>query len=192
MKCNECGSEASEQDLFCGECGAILAPAADEPVVAEEPAAIEEPAVADDLAAADAPTAGALDLPLAPIPPESTVPPPASPEAAYYEPAYDVPAAPDTRARVALVLGIVSIGSVTLTCVPIFGLIGCIGPAVGIAAIILGFIVKRDIRASGGLEQDWKRANLGMILGVAGVVLYVVFLVFTIVLGLGMGILRGY
>jgi hypothetical protein len=42
------------------------------------------------------------------------------------------------------------------------------------------------------LEQDWKRANLGMILGVAGVVLYVVFLVFTIVLGLGMGILRGY
>lgn len=186
MKCNECGSEASEQDLFCGECGAILAPATGEPAVAEEPA------VVGDLAAADAPTAGALDLPLAPIPPAESVPLTASPEAAYYEPAYDVPAAPDTRARVALVLGIVSIGSVTLTCVPVFGLIGCIGPVVGIAAIILGFIVKRDVRARGGLEQDWKRANLGMILGVAGLVLYVVLLAFTIMFGIGMEILRGY
>jgi hypothetical protein len=161
MKCTECGTQASEQDLFCGECGAILAPAAGEPT-------------------------GTLDLPL------ESIPPAAAPEPAYYEPAYDAPAAPDTRARVALILGIVSIGSAVLTCAPIFGLIGCIGPVVGIAAIILGFIVKRDIRARGGLEQDRKRANLGMILGVAGLVLYFVFVAFTIVLGIGMEFLRGY
>jgi uncharacterized membrane protein HdeD (DUF308 family) len=142
--------------------------------------------VADDLAAADAPAVGAPDAPL------ESIRPAAAPEPAVYEPAYDAPAAPDTRARVALVLGIVSIGSVVLTCMPLFGLLGCIGPVVGIVAIVLGFIVKRDIRARGGLEEDWRRANLGMVLGVAGLVLYVLSLAFTIVFGLGMGFLRGY
>jgi hypothetical protein len=42
------------------------------------------------------------------------------------------------------------------------------------------------------LEQDWKRANLGMILGVAGLVLHFVFLAFAVVLGFGTGLLRGY
>ena len=158
MKCTECGAPAAEQDLFCGECGAILAPAGGGPVMT------------DDLAVPDSPSG--------PV---------------YYEPAYDASAAPDSRARVALILGIVSIGSVVLTCVPIFSLvISCVGPVVGIAAIILGVIVKRDVRARGGLEQDWKRANLGMLLGVVGLALYFVFLAFTIVFGLGMEFLRGY
>lgn len=112
--------------------------------------------------------------------------------AAPPEPVYDAQAVPDTRARIALILGIVSIGSVVLTCLPFFGLIGCIGPVVGVAAIILGFIVKRDIRARGGLEQDWKRANLGLLLGIASLALYFVLLAFTIVLGIGTEFLRGY
>jgi hypothetical protein len=159
MKCDECGTPASEQDLFCAECGAVLAaPAVDE--VAETPA---------------------YELPL------DQQLPPALPSGQER----DATAAPDSRARIALILGIVSIGSVVLTCLPIFGLIGCVGPVVGIAAIILGAIVKRDVRARGGLEQDWKRANLGMVLGVAGLALYFVFLALTIVLGIGLEFLRG-
>jgi hypothetical protein len=175
MKCSECGSEASEQDLFCGECGAILAPAAG------------EPAVADELAAADSPAdAAAFELPL------DSLPPAAPPEPAYRDPAYDTPAAPDSRARVAFILGIVSIGMVVLTCLPVLGLIGCIGPVVGIAASVLGFIVKRDIRARGGLEQDWRRANQGMLLGIASLALYFVLVALTIVLGIGLEFLGGY
>lgn len=159
MKCHECGGPVSEQDLFCGQCGAILA----DPVP-------EEPA-------------DALGYDQAPMGTAPTAPP---------EPVYDARAVPDTRARIALILGIVSIGSVVLTCLPFFGLIGCIGPVVGIAAIILGSIVKRDIRARAGLEQDWKRANLGMWLGIASLAVCFVFLAFTIVLGIGMEFLRGY
>jgi uncharacterized membrane protein HdeD (DUF308 family) len=159
MKCHECGGPVSEQDLFCGQCGAILA----DPV-SEEPA---DPPMYDQAPMGSAPAA----------PPE---------------PMHDARAVPDTRARIALILGIVSIGSVVLTCLPFFGLIGCIGPVVGVAAIISGFIVKRDVRARGGLQQDWKRANLGMWLGIASLALYFVFLAFTIVLGIGMEFLRGY
>jgi len=113
--------------------------------------------------------------------------------AAPPDPVYDVlRAVPDTRARIALILGIVSIGSVVLTCLPIFGLIGCIGPVVGVAASILGFIVKRDVRARGGLEQDWKRANLGMLLGIASLALSIAFLVFAIVLNIGQEMLGGF
>jgi hypothetical protein len=175
MECTECGAPASEQHLFCGECGAILAPAAG------------SPAVADELAAANSPAdAAALEPPL-----ES--PPPATPpEPVYRDPAWEAPAVRDSRARVAFILGIVSIGMVVLTCLPVFGLIGCIGPVVGIAASVLGFIVKRDVRARGGLEQDWKRANLGMLLGIASLALYFVLLALTIVLGIGLEYFSGY
>jgi hypothetical protein len=158
MKCHECGAPASEQDLFCGQCGAILT----DPVP-------EEPA--------DAPAYDQAPMGSAP---------------AVAMPVNDAPAVPDTRARIALILGIVSIGSVVLTCLPFFGLIGCIGPVVGVAAIILGFIVKRDVRARGGLEQDWKRANLGMVLGIASLALSIAFLVFAIVLNIGQGMLGGF
>ena len=78
MKCAECGAPASEQDLFCGECGAILAPAAG------------EPAVADELAAADSPAdAAAFELPL------DSLPPVAPPEPVYGDPAFRDPGGGD-------------------------------------------------------------------------------------------------
>jgi hypothetical protein len=84
---------------------------------------------------------------------------------------------------VAFVLGIVSVGSVLITCLPLFGLLGCFGPVVGMSAVVLGSIAKRDLRARGGRDADWKRAHQGVILGIAGVVLYVVVMVLVVVLG---------
>jgi hypothetical protein len=159
MDCPECGALASDDDLFCGECGAILATAmADEQV--------DEPA---------------LDLPLAPPPP---APPP--------DPSLYAPATRDSRARIAFILGIVSIASVVLTCLPFFGMIGCIGPVIGIVAIVLGAMVKRDIDARGGLEEDRKQAHQGMIMGIVGVAIYGVFLVIAIVFSIGIGLLDSF
>lgn len=162
MKCPECGTPASEEDLFCGECGAILAPALpDEPV--DDPAFdwLDEPA---------APLP--FDLPLEPSPPPST------------------PAVRDSRANVAFILGVVSVGSIVASCIPFLGsLVGCFGPVAGIVAIILGAVVKRDIRARGGLQEDWKRAHQGMILGIAGIAIYGVLLVIGVLLGVGAGLL---
>jgi uncharacterized membrane protein HdeD (DUF308 family) len=105
---------------------------------------------------------------------------------AAYDPTPSAPIISDSRAKVAFILGIISLGSVLITCLPLFGLLGCFGPVVGISAIVLGSIAKRDIRARGGREADWKQAHWGVILGIAGIVLYVVLLALVVVLGLGM------
>jgi hypothetical protein len=113
-----------------------------------------------------------LDLPLEPSPPSAT------------------PAVRDSRANIALILGVVSVASIVASCIPLLGsLIGCVGPVAGIVAIILGAVVKRDIRARGGLQDDWKRAHQGMILGIAGIVIYAVLLGIGILLGVGAGLL---
>jgi hypothetical protein len=169
MKCPECGSLASDEDLFCGECGAILAPSLpDEPV---DVPAFDWP----DEPAAPPP----LDLPLELVPP---VPPPSTPASS--------PAARDSRANIAFILGVVSVGSIVASCIPLLGsLIGCLGPVAGIVAIVLGAVVKRDIKARGGLQEDWKRAHQGMILGIAGIVIYGVLLVIGVLFGVGAGLL---
>jgi hypothetical protein len=87
---------------------------------------------------------------------------------------------------VAFLLGIVSIGSALLNCLPFFGLVACLGPGVGLIAIGLGTIAKRDIRSHGGREADWKRAHQGVMMGIVGLVLTFVALAFGVVLGLGM------
>ena len=162
MRCPECGTPASDEDLFCGECGAILAPALpDEPV--------------------DAP---ALDWPVepaAPLPPDLPLDPSLPPS---------TPAVRDSRANVAFILGVVSVGSIVASCIPFLGsLIGCLGPVAGIVAIILGAVVKRDIRARGGLQEDWRRAHLGMILGIAGLVISVGLLVIGVLFSVSTGLL---
>ncbi len=162
MRCPECGTLVSDEDLFCGECGAILAPSLpDEPV---------------DVLPADGPVEPAvplpLDLPLEPSPPSAT------------------PAVRDSRANIAFILGVVSVASIVASCIPILGsLIGCVGPVAGIVAIILGAVAKRDIRARGGLQDDWNRAHQGMILGIAGIAIYGVLLVIGILFGVGAGLL---
>ena len=159
MQCPECGARASIEDLFCGECGAIL--------ISSQPDSAADPS--------------APDLPLEPLPP-----PPRSSGPAY------APASRDSRANIAFLLGILSIGSLLLSCLPFFGLVGCVGPIIGIAAIVLGAVVKRDIEVRGGLEADRKRAHQGMILGIVGTALYFVFLVFGLVLGIGAGFLNRF
>lgn len=159
MDCPECGAPASDKDLFCGECGAILATAVPD-------------------ATPDAP---AVELPQDPLPPA---------QPSY--PALSAPATRDSRANIAFILGIVSIGSLVITCLPFFGMIGCIGPVIGIAAIVLGAVVKRDVEARGGLEEDRKRAQQGMILGIIGTALYFVLLAIGVVLGIGAGLLNSF
>lgn len=147
MNCPECGALASDEDLFCGTCGAILAD------------------------------------------PQAEAPADVSPAAVDYPPGASAAATPDSRAKMAFVLGILSIGSVLITCLPLFGLLGCFSPVVGISAIVLGSIAKRDVRARGGREADWRRAHQGVILGIVGVALYVVVMAVWVVLGMGMDLL---
>ncbi len=158
MNCPECGAPASEADLFCGECGAILAPA-----LPDEPG---EPPSPD-------------------LSPEILPPPPAFTDSSL------APAVRDSRANLTFILGIVSVGSLALNCLAPLSLLGCLGPIAGIVAIVLGAIVKRDIRARGGLPEDWKRAHQGMILGIAGTAVYVVLMVLGVLLSIGVGLL-GY
>jgi len=144
VNCPECGTLASDEDLFCGQCGAILS----------------------------------VPGPEAPIG--------VSPVSVVYPPAPSAPVVPDSRARVAFILGIISVGSVLITCLPFFGLLGCLSPLVGLLAIVLGSVAKRDLRARGGPEADCRRAHQGVMLGIAGVGLYVVVMAVVVVLGLGM------
>jgi hypothetical protein len=162
MRCPECGTLASDEDLFCSECGAILAPSLPgEPVDVPAFDALDETA-----------TPPPLDLPLETSPLPST------------------PAVRDSRANIAFILGVISAASIVASCIPIIGsLIGCFGPVAGIVAIILGAVVKRDIKARGGLQDDWKRAHQGMILGIAGIAIYGVLLVIGVLFGVGAGLL---
>jgi hypothetical protein len=160
MKCEECGTLASGEDLFCGECGAILAsPPTEEQAGAPIPDRVAEPA--------------------------SPAPSPSS--------SFDAPPARDARANAAFVLGIVSIVvAVVVACLPFSSLFGCIAPIPGIIAIILGAIAKRDIEARGGAQEDWKRARLGMILGIVGTAIYFVLFAFGILLSIGIGLLESF
>ena len=159
MKCQECGTPASGEDLFCGECGAILAsPSLEE----QDNAPVSEP-----LAEPASP----------PLPPRAS---------------FDAPPVRDSRANAAFVLGIISIVGVVAACLPLSGLFTCIAPIPGIIAIALGALAKRDIEARGGAQQDWRRARLGMILGIVGTVLYVLVLAIVILFSLGISMLESF
>jgi hypothetical protein len=168
MECPDCGTLTLEDDLFCGECGAILAPPP-----------LEEPALEP-----------LTDSPLAPgVEPggdwaaERVVEPPTlgSPAAAR--------TIRDSRANAAYILGIISIALVAAYCFPFGGVLSCIQPVVGLSAIILGAMAKRDIKARGGQEADQKRAHQGMILGIVSTAIYLVLIAVALVLGVGGSIL---
>lgn len=90
------------------------------------------------------------------------------------------------RARASFILGITSVVLALLSCIPFATLFSCGTPIVGILAIILGSMAKRDIEAKGGLEQDRKKAHQGMIMGIVGTVLFFLFLVVIVMLGIGL------
>jgi hypothetical protein len=92
----------------------------------------------------------------------------------------------NSRARASFILGITSVVLAVLSCIPFATLFSCGTPVVGILAIILGSMAKREIEARGGLEQDRKKAHQGMILGIMGTVLFFVFLVVIVLLGVGL------
>jgi predicted nucleic acid-binding Zn ribbon protein len=149
MHCPECGAPASGDDLFCSECGAILAVA---------------PA-----------TTSATSLPAEPL---------ASPA--------PVRATRDTGASVAFILGLASVGLAVAYCIPIVGIFACVQPLVGIAAIIVGAVARRDIQARGGPEPDRRRARQGMILGMIGTGLFFALMVLSVLLGVGLGVLSEF
>ena len=157
MNCQECGTPASGEDLFCGECGAILAtPPPKEQAGAPIPDQVAEPA--------------------------PTAPPPRS--------SLNAPPARDARANAAFVLGIVSIVAVVAACLPLTGIFTCMAPVPGIIAIILGAIAQREIKARGGAHEDWRRARLGMILGIVGTAVYFIMLAIVILFSLGISMLE--
>jgi len=159
MKCQVCGALAAGDDLFCGECGAILA----------SPAPEEQ---------ASSPILEWEEEPASPAPP-----PPAF---------LDASSAPDGRAKAALVLGIASIGlAMVAACLPFAGIFACVAPVPGIIAIVVGALAMRDIKARGGAPADWKRARLGMILGIVGTVFYFVVLVIVTLAVMGLNTLDG-
>ncbi len=150
MQCPECGRAASEDDLFCGECGTILyAGPPVEPAVASVTAPPVEPATA----------------------------PPAGSTPTY------VPTPRDSRALAAFILGIISIVMIVVYCIPLLAIFSCFQPVIGIIAIILGNIARRDLEARGGPETDRKRARQGMIMGIVSTVLYLVLVILGLLLG---------
>jgi hypothetical protein len=169
MECPECGAVVTADDLFCGECGAILSVA---PLAEAEGLPQAAPQAAGETTTGEA--AGApIELP----------PPPAD------SPAHAAPVR-DARANAAFVLGIFSLISIVLSCLPVVGFAGCFGPLAGIAAIILGIIARRDLEAWGGPEEDIKRAQQGLKMGIAGLILYIGLIVLGFIFGIGFSILE--
>ena len=142
MKCPECGTVASQDDLFCGECGAILS-------------AVPPPEADAEPDAGPALTPGAPPMPQFPRADAQLAPP------VVQSFPSDAAAVPDPRANWATILGIASLALSFASCLPVINIVSCLGPVAAIAAIVLGAMVKRDVEAKGGLEQDRKRAQQG-------------------------------
>ena len=82
-------------------------------------------------------------------------------------------------AVVSLVLGIISFP--IACCGNLFTPIACIALPVALAAVVLGFVANRDIKASEGTQAGGKLALAGIILGAVAIVIFVLLLCFAII-----------
>jgi hypothetical protein len=143
MFCPMCGAPNEEDSIFCGNCGAVLsaeAPAGDIETQAEVEAEAQE-----DVGGAQLEPAVSERPAMAPPPPP---PPPRPPRA----PVAVAPSVPTSGLAIAsLVLGIGG-----LTILPLLG---------SIAAIILGYMARSDIRHRPGEVSGEGLALAGIVLG---------------------------
>ena len=122
-------------------------------------------------------------------PPTASVSPATAEQAPPAVPSARLAPARDSRASTAFILGCVSVGLAVVSCIPLVSIVSCVGPVIGIIAIVLGSIAGRELDTRGGSEQDRKKARQGVILGIVGTILYVVMFVLSMVLGMGFSIL---
>lgn len=108
--------------------------------------------------------------PPAPYPPPTPYPPPG-----YPPPGYQMP--PPPKPNNGLAVGAMIAGIVGLFAVPIIG---------SILGIVLGTLAKRQIAESGGREGGEGMAQAGIITGWIGLALWVLFIVFFLILFIGL------
>lgn len=90
----------------------------------------------------------------------------------------------NTAALIGLILGITSLVAILFSFC-LFQIIGGgFGFALGIAALILGLVAKKQIREQGGASSQMKMANAAFILGIIGIALGLISLVIGIITSL--------
>jgi len=176
VQCPNCGHEVRDSTRFCGRCGQALptesTPADAGPPTAPPPAPPQGPPPGG----APAPPPGSAP----PQPPSPAAPPwPGTPSpysAAPYAAPYAAPGAGGPRNNgMAIASMVCGIAGFPLLCACLLGL-----PA-GIAAVVLGFIARRQIRESAGRETGDGMALAGIICGFVVIGLGAAYLIFAIV-----------
>jgi hypothetical protein len=196
MQCSNCGHDSSEGSRYCARCGTALVEAAPGDEIPESPAGAPQPPPEPNPWAAPkpwgAPTASTPGPPppgpyAAPQPPPPYAPQPAGTASNPYAPPNPYPApnpyatpgygqyppgpyppyggGPNGLAVASLILGLVGW--------PFCG----IG---SIVAVVLGFIARGQIKASGGRQSGDGMALAGIILGCIGIALMALWIVLAV------------
>lgn len=173
MKCNVCGTEYTEEQMFCSICGQRLmgekdaqpANSAGSPTIALPASHLDDlPTISNDMPTMASDVRGVYSLPPVPpsppytppsyTPPQSYAPPSYTPPS-YTPPSYSMPTTVEvpnsTNAVVSLVFGILG-----WTVLPL------IGP---IVAVITGHMARNEIRRNPGRLRGDGLALAGLILG---------------------------
>ena len=101
-----------------------------------------------------------------------------------FEQEYTPPAKSNSLALIGLILGIISVLIIILGCClfPIIG--GIIGTIFAIAAFIMGFVARKQIKEQNGSQSQMKLATAALILGIVGFVFGLINMVYGIIVNL--------